>query len=209
MEHHVKLTDLENRVRAHAGEFLCERIYNETTTRRVRFAHVVVPPDEPVDVPAAGRLREFYATFGSILFYHDSASGDAGRYLAHPSQWAELQSAFGGWIEGLDEDERRDCLPEWIDTCLVIGETPQSGNYILVPTEGPEAGHVFEFDHDGFEFTEEARDVVAYVEKLLNPDSSTLTGIASHMRFIEGDPMVQWCIREMRDNRGRVVGTHA
>lgn len=77
---------------------------------------------------------------------------------------------------------------------------------ILVATEGDEAGHVFEFDHDGYEFTHQADDVVAYIGKLLNPDSVTLTEIASHMRFTEeGVDELQWWIREMKDNRGHVV----
>ena len=188
---------------------MCERIHDETKISKVvRFIHVVDSPGEHIGVPIVGRLKDFYETFGSILFYHDEKSGDAGRYLAHPAEWDELHSAFSGWIDDLNESERREYVPEWIDTCFVIGETPQSGNYILIPTEGPAAGHVFEFDHDGFEFTDKARDVVEYVEKLLKPDSSTLTEMASHMRFVEDDPMVQWWIRELRDNGGRIVSTN-
>ena len=204
----MKLDELERAVREHAGEFLCERIHNEKDTKLVRFAHVVGAPEGGyINVPPVGKLGDFYETFGSIHFYHDEKSGDAGKYLAHPSHWADLHEAFNAWVEDLDEEERRECVPSWIDTCLVIGETPHSGNYILVPTKGPETGHVVEFDHDGFEFTDEAEDIVEYVKKLLKPDSSTLTAIASHMRFIEGDPMVQWWIRELRDNAGRVVAT--
>jgi len=206
----LKLRELDTTVRGHKGEFLCERILDEKKkTKLVHFIHVVGHPDEQAGVPNVGRLRDFYETFGSILFYYDEKSQDAGKYIAHPSQWAGLHSAFSNWMEDLSEDERQDFVPGWIDTCLVIGETPHSGNYILVPTEGSEAGHVFEFDHDGFEFTEKARDVVEYLEKLLNPDSKTLDEIASHMCFIEDDPMVQWYIRELRDNGGRVVKTNA
>jgi hypothetical protein len=204
----VTLDELEEAVRKHSGEFVCERINEEKETKVVRFKHIVEAPEVgDFDVPPVGKLRDFYRRFGSILFYHDEKSGDAGKYLAHPSQWADLHDAFCAWIDDLDEEERRDCLPKWIDACLVIGETPRSGNYILVPTEGSEAGRVVEFDHDGFEFIDEAEDIVEYVKRLLSPDGSTLTEIASHMRFIEGDPMVQWWIRELKDNAGRVVAT--
>jgi len=204
----LKLGELEKAVLEHRGEFLCERINDESITKLVRFIHVVASPDKQADVPHVGKLGDFYETFGSVLFYFDEKSGDAGKYIAHPSQWATLHNDFSDWMDELDEDERRECLPEWIDSCLVIGETPHSGNYILVPTEGSEAGHVFEFDHDGFEFTNVAQDVVKYVEEILKPDSSTLTDIASHMRFIEDDPMAQWWIRELRDNGGHVVRTN-
>jgi hypothetical protein len=201
------LSDLDAAVRKHAGEFLCERLHDKEKTKIVRFKHVVGAPDNSTDVPIVGGIRDFYETFGSVLFYYDEISGDAAKRLAPSSQWAELHGDFSDWIELLDEDERREILPNWIDTCLVIGETPRSGNYILVPTEGPETGRVFEFDHDGYEFNDEAENVVKYVEKLLKPDLRKLTEIASHMRFIEDDPMIQWWIREFRDNSGHVAST--
>lgn len=203
----MRLDELEKAVLKHSGEFLCERVHDKTKTKTVRFTHSVDAPDGQPDIPDVVRLVDFYETFGSILFYHDHKSGDAGKYIAHPSQWADFHDSFSSWLEDLSEEEYEECVPVWIGTCLVIGETPQSGNYILVPTEGPEAGHIFEFDHDGFEFKDEAVDVVEYVKKLLKPDSHTLAEIASHMRFIEGDPMVQWCMRELRDNAGYVVRT--
>jgi hypothetical protein len=205
----MKLSQLETAVLEHSGEFLCERIHDKTSTKIVRFSHIVVPPGGHADLPAVGKLGDFYETFGSVLFYYDDQSGDAGKHIAHPSRWADLHDAFGAWIEDLPEAELDEWVPAWVGTCLVIGETPESANYILVPTEGPEAGRVFEFDHDGLEFVDVAEDVVEYVKKLLNPDSATLTEIASHMRFIEGDPRVQWWIRELRDNQGHVVRTRA
>lgn len=203
----MKLIELEKAVLERRGEFLCERINDGNQTRVVRFMHLVTLPEAQADLPTVGRLNDVYDTFGSILFYLDEASGDAGKFLAPPAKWALLHEDFSDWLDDLDEHERQEYLPEWIDACLVIGEIPHSGNYILVPTVGDTAGHVVEFDHDGLEFTDEAPDVVAYIEKLLVPDNATLTSMASHMRFIDGDPMVQWWIREMRDNKGHVART--
>lgn len=197
----MKLDELANTVREHNGEFLCKQIRDEQNTRLVRFRHDATPPCRAGDIPDIGRLRDFYDTFGSILFYYDAQSQDAARYIAPPSEWAELQDQCAGWIDMLDEDDR----PQWIGTGLVIGETPHSGNYILMAREGPSAGHVFELDHDGLVFTDAANDLVDYVEKLLALDAEKLTDMASHMRFVAGDPMVQWWIVEMRDNRGCVV----
>lgn len=199
---------LESAVRRHTGEFACELIHGKKR-KTVAFAHVVTPPGGIDGVPDVGRLREFYATFGSILFYHDEKSGDAARHLAPVGQWGELHEEFSDWIADLDEDERDEILPAWIDSCLVIGETPRSGNYILVATEGDESGQVYEFDHDGFEFTPAAKDIVEYVEKLLKPDDARLTDMASHMRFIDGDPMAQWWIRTMSDSNGHKASTDA
>lgn len=201
--------ELQMAVRQHAGEFLCEQIGQECNTKVVKFAHVATEPANAEEVPEVGDLREFYMTFGSILFYHDSDSEEAGKHLAPIADWSELQGDFNDWIEDLGEEERKEILPEWINTALVVGETPASGNFILVPQEGAEAGHVFEFDHDGFEFVHQASCLADYVESLLKPDGPKLTEIAAHMRFIDGDTTIQWWIREMRDNCGRVVQTVA
>jgi methionine salvage enolase-phosphatase E1 len=120
-----------------------------------------------------------------------------------------LNEAFSGWTDDLSEEERAEILPDWIERCLVIGETPHSGNYILMATDGDCAGQVFEFDHDGFEFTEKAGDLVDYVQGLLDPDSAALTEIASHMRFIGKHNGAQWWIVQMSDNRGNRVRTRA
>lgn len=197
----MKLDELAKTVREHSGEFLCKQLRNENNTRLIRFRHDATPPSRGGDIPEIGRLRDFYDTFSSVLFYHEARSEEAARYIAPPAEWDELREQCAGWIEMLDEDDR----PQWVDTALVIGETPRSGNYILMARDGPSAGHVFELDHDGLVFTHAANDLVEYVEKLLALDVEKLTDMASHMRFVVGDPMVQWWIVEMRDNRGRVV----
>lgn len=204
----MKLDELDRAVREHAGEFLCEEIADPTRTKVVEFTHVITPPDSAEQVPEVGRLRDFYDTFGSLVLYSDEKSGDAAKYIAPPDEWAELDGEFREWIDMVDADEE-DMLPAWVDTCLVIGEIPESGNYIIMATEGPEAGQVFEFDHDGFEFTEEAPDIVAYVETMLQPDNVQLVVIASYLRFTEDGSNDQWWIRSFKDNRGHTASTEA
>ena len=205
----MRLASLESAVREHAGQFICERIHAPTETKIVDFRHVVVSPVPLEPLPDIGRLIDFYETFGSVVFYFDERSGDAAKHIASPTAWGELADDFGDWLISLEEQERAEILPDWIDACLVIGEEPHAGNYILMPTTGDSIGRVFAFDHDGFEFVDEAGDLVEYVERLLAPDDSLLSEIASHMRFIDGDPTIQWWIRELRDNRGNVARTTA
>jgi hypothetical protein len=47
-----------------------------------------------------------------------------------------------------------------------------------------------------------------YIESLLSPDAAQLRDIASRMRFIEEDPMIQWSILELRDFRPAVAQVH-
>lgn len=204
----MTLDTLAQAIAQHGGEFACEGIRDSANKKTVRFAHLTTPPGGAEEAPAVGRLREFYATFGSVLFFHDEVSGDAARHLAPVSTWRELHELCSSWFESLDDEEREEILPDWIDTCLVIGETPGSGNYILVPTKGPLHGRVFEFDHDGHEFRDQATDVVDYATRLMKPDGARLTDFASHMRFVENDDWnVQWWIRELRDNQGHTART--
>ncbi len=205
----MKLTDLEAAIRRHGGNFHCERVHDDTQEKTIAFVHHVTPPSGLEGVPDVGRLRDLYETVGSVVFYLDEKSGDAARHLAPPVEWEDLRASFLDWLDDLDEDERDDLVPDWVDTCVVVGEVPHSGNYILVATEGPDAGRVFEFDHDGFEFTLQGEDMIDYVEQILEPDAALLTNFASHMRFIEGDSNVQWWIVRMKDRDGRTVDTES
>lgn len=175
----------------------------------VRFAHVVGLAEPNAQLPNVGRLPDFLRTFGSLIFYQDHVSGESAVHLAPASQWPDLDSDFRDWIDHLSEDERQEFLPEWVDKCLVIGEEPATGNYLLMAVDGSEPGAVYLFDHDGFEFTREAGDVIEYVERMLTPDNRALTGFASHMRFRDGDPRVQWWILDLNDNRGHTATTRA
>jgi hypothetical protein len=203
----MKLIELETAVRQHAGEFLCLQMSDRKNTKVVQFAHAATPPAEQPLLPDVGRLRDFYDTFGSVLFYHDDISGDAAKYIAPPAEWAELRDGFDDWIDALSEAERAEFLPDWMDSCVVIGQTPRSGNYLLMATEGSSSGHVFEFDHDGYELTEAADDLLDYIARLLKPDDSRLREMASHMRFREAGPADQWLIRQLTDNAGHIAHT--
>jgi hypothetical protein len=112
-------------------------------------------------------------------------------------------------VEGLDEEEEEELLPKWIDNFITVGEIPSSGNYLLVPIAGEMAGHVFEFEHDGFEFIDLASNINNFIANSLKPDSRSLTRMASHMTFTEDNEENQWWIEEMRDNHGHVVKTQA
>jgi hypothetical protein len=193
-------------VQTHAGEFLCEQIHEVAITKVVRFHHLTSPPSGH-SVPDVPGLKEFYSTFGSLELYCDGESGESAYYIGTEAQWSELAKDFQSWLEGMNEDELAECVPLWTNDCIVVGEVPSSGNYLLIPTSGTDAGKVFEFEHDGFEFIELGSSLPSFVLRTLSPDARQLTGMATHLRFVTGDPRVQWWIREMRDNRGHVVAT--
>lgn len=212
----MPLTDLHRAISEHTGQFTCERLRKPAETRVVTFKHLIQPPaalDEAAQaaIPDVGQLRAFYATFGALMLYHDAQSGEAARYIAPTAEWTSLHDGFAGWTQDLSDkeikEERANTLPPWVEHCVVIGEVPRTGNYILVATDGESAGQVFEFDNNGLVFTRKANDIVAYVEQLLTPDAAGLTEIASHMRFTDKNYGTQWHIVEMRDNQDKHVRT--
>lgn len=205
----MKLSDLRSAVDAHSGTFHCTKFHDDAVTKDVGFGHKYAPPVAMAEEIAIEKLKDFYETFANLRLYHDPISDDAAFYIASPDEWASLDGYFRPWLDCVNEREE-ELLPTWIDDCIVIGEIPQSDNYLLMPCSGEKRGFIFEFEHDGFEFIECATDIEQFVLQLLDPSTSALTGMASHMRFVEGeDQSTQWWITAMQDNRGNVVRTHS
>jgi hypothetical protein len=204
-------TALHAAIEAHAGLFACSEIHHSKNTRQVAFRHQGVAADPALapSLPDVPGLRAFYATYAELTLYLDEASGDAAYRLAPPSEWAELDSYFRPWLEGVSEEDADEYLPDWIADCLVVGEIPHSGNYLLLPTRGADAGKVFEFEHDGFEFIALGASLADFVRKTLDLDPARLTAMASHMRFITPPDTRQWWIEALEDNRGNQIRTEA
>jgi hypothetical protein len=172
-----------------------------------RISHEVAPPlsGEELDqlrrqIPSVPQLAELYSRHGSIRLYCDTIANpswgghSSAFYIAHPDQWEDLAADFGEWLVDLDEDERTELLPEWIDDCVVIGEVPNSGNYFLVPLAGSETGSVFEFEHDGFEFIRQADSIAGFIGKICTVTDALLREIAGHTRYCDGKSDIQWLV---------------
>jgi hypothetical protein len=207
----MPLKELKNAIDAHEGTFLCEGINTKNEAKVVHFKHIYTEalPEKQIEAlkTKVGHLPQviaFYQTFGSLRMYLDEQSQDSALYIANPEAWDDLAEGFNAWLEMLDSDEI-ETLPEGIEGCLTVGETPQSGNYLLLATAGESAGLIYEFDHDGFEFTEAAKDIVSFVTQMIHLDSARLRRIAAHMRFIEEGSETQWWIKALRDNHGKEV----
>lgn len=195
-------------VESHTGSFHCHQIHNEAERRVVAFRHLGVPAVGEFSASDVPGLREFYSTFGYLTLYFDEISGDAAYSIVSPAEWLDLGQDFADTFAHLSEDDLKDWLPAWCADCIVVGQVPASGNYLLVPASGPDAGQVFRFDHDGFEFASVGSDLPNFVERALKPDPQALLTMATHLRFSSLRPdEPQWWIDEMRDNRGAVVRT--
>ena len=210
----MNIENLRQRILSHHGEFICEEINRPSVRKTFEFRHLAQPlPAQTVSqLPETGDLRAFFQTVGSVHFFHEAGSGECARHIAPPAEWGHLREAFARWILGVGESREWETDDYEIGTplakCLVIGETPASGNFIFMPLAGKNAGRIYEFDHDGFEIECCGDNLPDYAARLIQPDGSRLANYASLMRFIENnDWNRQWWIAEMRDSDGRVVCT--
>jgi len=150
--------------------------------------------DQLGDVP---EVIEFYRRWGGLRLYCDTviieSVGHASAFLiAHPDLWPELKARFSVWLQDLNDDEREDLLPEWLSDYVVFGEVPNSGNSFLLSLSGATHGHVFEFEHDGFEFIKRGASFATFTESLGTVNDNLLTEIRSHTRYSDGKTDEQW-----------------
>ena len=165
--------------------------------------HVVQPP-APASVlavllkrlRAVPQLAAFYERYGSVRLYCDTVGSDSAFYIADPDDWASLKIGFRTWLELLSPDEEEELLPDWVDNYIVIGEVPYSGNYFLVPLSGEVTGHVFEFEHDGFEFIDRGKNFDAFLDYVSTVNASLIEDILCHTRYSDGETETQWLAQE-------------
>ena len=164
-----------------------------------RSTHEVTPPltsdqleELETQIGYHDQLLSLLSTYGSVRLFCDTLSDESAFYLAHPNEWNDLSQDFNIWLDNLDESERKDLLPEWLEDALVIGEVPSSGNYYLFPLSGNERGKVFEFEHDGFEFIEEGKDLYSFIDKISTVNEALINNILSHTRYSDGKTDIQW-----------------
>ncbi|MFO1494267.1 MAG: hypothetical protein U1F26_06355 [Lysobacterales bacterium] len=196
-------------VLGHSGTFECVEIRAKKNRKTVSFRHLAAEPDTNASIPDIPGLAAFYSAFGNLRLYFDEESGDSAYYIGSPAEWEEFRSALDSWLDGMPTDDTEDGIPSLVRDCVVVGEVPRSGNYLLVATTGTETGSVYLFDHDGFEFPRLANSLPEFVIKRLTPSPTELTVMASYMRFTKDYRDRQWWIEEMCDNQGRVVRTMA
>jgi hypothetical protein len=172
---------------------------NDNTTFTAQITHEVTGglPQEDIDaleqqIGHQDRLFSVLSGFGSIRLYCDTLSDGSAFYLAHPSEWENLENDFRMWLDDLDDDERAELLPDWLDDAIVIGEIPSSGNYFLFPVTGEHQGKIFEFEHDGFEFIEVGADLYSFLDYLCTVTDRLIANIRSHTRYSDGKTDIQW-----------------
>jgi hypothetical protein len=90
----------------------------------------------------------FYERHNGFDLYRDTKSSASGIELIPVAKWKRSTEDMRSTFDYLGEDPSND--PDQILTGVAIAEVPCSGNYFVMPVEGPAAGKVFYADHDGW-----------------------------------------------------------
>ncbi len=182
--------------------FVCRGTGSPDPGSKTFVAHVEhrieTPPSPSVREPFLKRLRHipelatFYEQYGSARLYCDTNGPDAAFFIGDADDWGALKSSLSLWFRDLSAEEKGRYLPEWIDACVVFGEIPMSGNYLLLPMSGEFAGHVYEFEHDGFEFIRRGRNFDEFLSYVSTVDDALIQDILCHTRYSDGETEIQW-----------------
>jgi len=204
----ANFSSLDDLLQRKNQRFICKGNRSRPEGFVANIMHEVTPPLDPVklellraqvaDVP---QLVELYRKYGSVRLYLDTKMYEpwghscSAFYIADPEEWIDLKDGFQSWIEDLGKEEAEEILPSWINSYVVIGEIPNSGNYFLVPMTGDELGSVYEFEHDGFEFIKHANSIVDFVSLISTPTDELVRAISGHARYFDGVSDTQWLAR--------------
>ena len=74
-----------------------------------------------------------------------------------------------------------------------LATAPQSGNYFVMPVEGPNAGKVFYADHDGWYESHFAKDFEEFITRVTsNPAHLLSEELGCYARYSDGTTPIQW-----------------
>ena len=160
----MSIIDLRKFVSSENQKFRCKSVYDDIQADfTCSIFHRVTPGLSKRDIDVVKRvanlnaeLTEWLQHYGSVELFCDTKSDASAYYIAHPSQWSELQRELFGWFEGLTDSQVEEFIPSWVGEAIVLGEKRSSGNYYLLRTDDKNQSKVYEFEHDGFKFVEVA-----------------------------------------------------
>jgi hypothetical protein len=208
----MSLEILEDFVKSPAPGFRCYAAGDKSGPRFfAKVRHVLHPPAslrsialarQILDGPAA-KVIAFYQRHDGFILYGDTLSEAAGIELLRVAQWTEATDDMRAWFGHLAEDPAND--PDQIVTGIAIATVPQSGNYFVMPIQGPSAGKVFYADHDGWyesAFADDFDDFLAHVTR--EPVKLLAKEVGCYTRFSDGETDAQWIPEEYFSDISRV-----
>jgi hypothetical protein len=159
--------------------------------------HVLNPPAEFGDLTVLRSrlgtldpsIESVYEMHDGFTLFHDELSDAAGIDVLPIAGWEEAESELREWLDDFDSDNDPDC----IRTGVAFATVRHSGNYFVIPVEGPNAGKVFYADHDGWYETHFAESFDDFVSRITSDPAKLLSEeLGCYTRYSDGKTSIQW-----------------
>ncbi len=151
----------------------------------------------------AGPLAAFYERHDGFVLYKDTLSSAAGIELFSVDQWLAATEDMRSCFKHLADDPDND--PDHIVKGIAIGTVPESGNYFVLPIDGPNAGKIFYADHDGWYESAFADDFDAFLKHVTEEPVRLLAEqVGCYTRYSDGETDLQWIPEEYLTNASAV-----
>ena len=195
---------IERFANAPAPGFRCFAAPKRTGPRFLsRVTHILHPPSS-VDAIAqirqmlgssASQVTAFYEQHDGFVLYRDTLSDEAGIELLSVEQWQSATEDMRSTFEHLAADPEND--PDHILTGIAIATVPHSGNYFVMPVEGPNAGKIYYADHDGWYESAFAEDFNGFLVHVTREPAQLLAKeVGCYTRYSDGKTDTQWIPEE-------------
>ncbi len=206
---------IEEFARAPAPGFRCYGCYAAPTRSGPRFLanvqHILHPPASPEAIAqirqllgaSATQVAAFYQRHNGFVLYRDTLSDAAGIELLPVEQWQTATEDVRCFFECLADEPENDL--DHILTGIAMATVPHSGNYFVMPVEGPTAGKLFYLSHDAgwYEsaFADDFDKFLAHVTQ--EPVRLLAEEVGCYTRYSDGKTKEQWIPEEyFTDVRG-------
>ena len=195
---------IEQFAQAPAPGFRCFAAPKRTGPRFLaRVQHILNPPATAESIAQirqslgehAAQVAAFYQQHDGFVLYRDTLSEAAGIELLPVEQWQTATEDMRSWFEHLADEPESD--PDHIVTGIAIATVPHSGNYFVMPVDGPTAGKIFYADHDGWyesAFADDFDRFLAHVTR--DPVRLLAEEVGCYTRYADGKTDAQWIPEE-------------
>jgi hypothetical protein len=195
---------LKEFIESPAPGFRCFAAGNESGPRFVaRIRHILNPPASSASIAQIRRMlgshadqtAPFFQHHDGFVLYRDTKSDAAGIELLSVEQWEEATNDMRDWFDHLAEEPENDS--DHIVTGIAIATVPHSGNYFVMPVEGPNAGKIFYANHDGWYESAFADDFSGFLRRITREPVKLLAeDVGCYTRYSDGETDAQWILEE-------------
>jgi hypothetical protein len=152
----------------------------------------------------ADQVVAFFQHHDGFILYQDTKSEAAGIELLSVKQWKQATDDMRDWFDHLADDPEND--PDRILTGVAVATVPHSGNYFVMPVEGPSAGNVFYADHDGWYESAFADDFGGFLVRVTREPVKLLADdVGCYTRYSDGITGAQWIPEEYFSDVSKIV----